>query len=95
MRISKIHEEVLFELIMKNKNKQIDDEFAIDQSQYEIETDAENNSLKATKELEETETVPVDEKMETIHFPWAIGIIIGVLMLLIIACIIVIKVLEH
>ena len=80
---------------MKNKNKQIDDEFAIDQSQYEIEADEENESSKSNKELEETETVPVDEKMETIHFPWAIGIIIGVLMLLIIACIIVIKVLEH
>ena len=95
MRVSKIHEEVLFELIMKNKNKQIDDEFAIDQSQYEIEADEENESSKSNKELEETETVPVDEKMETIHFPWAIGIIIGVLMLLIIACIIVIKILEH
>ena len=44
--------------------------------------------------VEETESVPVDEKIETIHFPWAIGIIIGVLMLLIVACIIVIKVLE-
>lgn len=43
---------------------------------------------------EETETVPVDVKKETIHFPWFIAIIIGVLMVLIIACIIVIKVLE-
>ena len=47
------------------------------------------------KELEETEAVPVDERKETIHFPWAIAIIMGVLMLLIIACFIIIKVLEH
>ena len=44
--------------------------------------------------VEETEKVPVDEKIETIHFPWFIAIIIGVLMVLIVACIIVIKVLE-
>ena len=47
------------------------------------------------KELEETEAVPVDPKKETIHFPWAIAIIMGVLMVLIIACFIIIKVLEH
>ena len=45
-------------------------------------------------ELEETEVVPVDEKRETIHFPWFIAIVMGVLMVLIIACFIVIKVLE-
>ena len=45
--------------------------------------------------IEETESVPIDEKKETIHFPWAIAIIIGVLALLIIACFIVIWVLEH
>ena len=45
------------------------------------------------KELEETEAVPVDPKKETIHFPWAIAIIIGVLMLLIIACFIVVMIL--
>ena len=50
---------------------------------------------KKTNELEETETAPIDEKKETIHFPWAMGIIIGVLMVLIIVCIIVIFVLEH
>ena len=49
---------------------------------------------RKTDELEETESVPVEERKETIHFPWAIAIIIGVLMILIIACIIVIKVLE-
>ena len=48
---------------------------------------------KKTNELEETEVVPVDEQKETIHFPWAIAIIIGVLMVLIIACFIVIMVL--
>ena len=45
--------------------------------------------------VEENESVPVDSKIETIHFPWAIAIIVGVLMALIVACIIVIKVLEH
>ena len=50
---------------------------------------------KKTNEIEETESVPVDDKVETIHFPWAIAIIIGVLMLLIIACFIVIMILEH
>ena len=50
---------------------------------------------KKTNEIEETESVPIDDKVETIHFPWAIAIIIGVLMLLIIACFIVIMILEH
>ena len=45
--------------------------------------------------LEETELTPADENQEKIHFPWAITIIIGVLALLIIACLIVILVLEH
>ena len=48
---------------------------------------------KKTNELEEAEVVPVDDKKETIHFPWAMAIIIGVLMVLIIACFIVIMVL--
>ena len=45
------------------------------------------------EQLEETEVVPVDEKLETIHFPWTIAIIIGVLILLIIACFVVIMIL--
>ena len=49
---------------------------------------------RKSDELEETESVPVEERKETIHFPWAIAIIIGVLMILIIACFIVIKVIE-
>lgn len=44
-------------------------------------------------QLDETESVPIDEKTETIHFPWTIAIIIGVLMVLMIACFIVIMVL--
>lgn len=47
------------------------------------------------EELEPTEYYPIDNKRETIHFPWAIAIIMGVLMVLIIACFIIIKVLEH
>ena len=45
------------------------------------------------EQLEETEVVPVDEKLETIHFPWTIAIIIGVLIVLIIACFVVIMIL--
>lgn len=48
---------------------------------------------KKTSELEETESVPVDQKAETIHFPWSIAIIIGVLMVLIIACFITVMIL--
>ena len=51
------------------------------------------NTQRKDDELEETEVVPVDERKETMHFPWAIAIIIGVLMLLIIACFIVVMVL--
>ena len=77
---------------MKDKKKeQFEEDFSVDQSQYEVEDE---NKIKPTRELEETETVPIEERKETIHFPWAIAIIIGVLMVLIIACIIVIKVLE-
>ena len=48
---------------------------------------------KILHEQQETEVVPIDEKRETIHFPWVAALIIGVLMLLIIACFIVIMVL--
>ena len=77
---------------MKDKKKEeFEEDFSIDQSQYEVEDES---KIKPTRELEEAETVPIEERKETIHFPWAIAIIIGVLMVLIIACIIVIKVLE-
>lgn len=48
---------------------------------------------KNTRKLEETEAVPIDNKVETIHFPWAVAIVIGVLALLIIACFIVVMIL--
>ena len=51
------------------------------------------NKEKILSEPQETESVPVDEKNETIHFPWAMAIIIGVLMLLIIACFVVVMIL--
>ena len=44
-------------------------------------------------EPQETESVPIDPNKETIHFPWSIAIIIGVLMLLIIACFVIIMIL--
>ena len=75
---------------MEKKNEEYKEDFSIDQSQYEIEDD---NKERPTSELEATEVVPIDEKRETIQFPWAIAIIIGVLMVLIIACFIVIMIL--
>lgn len=51
--------------------------------------------MKEDKKVEQeaTESVPVNNKIETIHFPWIAAIIIGVLMLLIIACFVVLLVL--
>ena len=72
------------------KNEEFKEDFSIDESHYEIEDE---NRVKSTDELEATEAVPVDEKRETIHFPWSIAIIIGVLMVLIIACFIIIMIL--
>ena len=43
--------------------------------------------------LEEVEESESSEKKETTHFPWTIAIIIGVLMVLIIACFIVVMIL--
>ena len=45
-------------------------------------------------ELEETETVPIEEKVETIHFPWFMAIVMGALMLIIIGLFIAIKIIE-
>ena len=53
------------------------------------------NEEKENRELEPTESVPVDPKVETIHFPWFIAFFMGALMLAIIACLVVIMVLEH
>ena len=75
---------------MEKKNEEYKEDFSIDESQYEIEDE---NKERPTSELEATEVVPIDEKRETIQFPWAIAIIIGVLMVLIIACFIVIMIL--
>ena len=77
-------------MLDKKENNEFDTDSSIEKSQYEIE---EENKVKLTSELEATESVPVDEKKETIHFPWTIAIIIGVLMVLIIACFIVVMVL--
>ena len=49
---------------------------------------------KVGEKAEETEAVPIDEKRETIHFPWFIAIVMGVLMVAIIALVIIIKVIE-
>ena len=72
------------------KNEGYKEDFSIDESQFEIEYE---KSDKPTSELEATEVVPIDEKRETIQFPWTIAIIIGVVMVLIIACFIVIMIL--
>ena len=81
---------------MKDKKKnEFDDDFKIDESQYEITPEEDENTPRPTEKLDETEVVPVDERKETMEFPWFIAIIIGVLMLCIIACFIVIMVFEH
>ena len=49
----------------------------------------ENNKVQ----IEEEETTEASEKPESIRFPWTIAIIIGVLMVLIIACFIVVMIL--
>ena len=49
---------------------------------------------KKSEELEETEVTPIDEKRETIHFPWFMAIVMGVLMLAIIGLFIAIKIIE-
>ena len=77
-------------MLDKKENNEFDTDSSIENSQYEIE---EENQVKPTSELEATESVPVDEKKKTIHFPWFIAIIIGVLMVLIIACFIVVMIL--
>ena len=48
---------------------------------------------KKTRELQETEAVPINNKIETVRFPWAVAIIIGVLMLLVIICFVVVMIL--
>ena len=47
-----------------------------------------------SEELEETEVAPIDVKRETIHFPWFMAIVMGVLMLAIIGLFIAIKIIE-
>ena len=48
---------------------------------------------RKTEELEPTEVVPIDQKRETIHFPWGMAIIMGILMLCIIVSFIVVMIL--
>lgn len=82
---------------MKKKKTNTNDDFTIDESQFEIDESKfkdEQETPKKDDELESLDDVAIDEKNETIHFPWFIAIIIAALMLLIIGCIIVIKVLE-
>ena len=79
------------------ENKKQDENFKIDESQSEIDkSDYDLEPKDDEKELvkEETETVPVDEKIETIHVPWFIAILIGFLMIAIIGLIIAIKIIE-
>ena len=55
-----------------------------------------NHMIENTEtRLEEVDESEISEKKETTHFPWTIAIIVGVLTLLIIACFIVIWVIEH
>ena len=70
-----------------------DDKYKIDENQYKLDEFEDSDKPRPTKELEETEAVPIDPNKETIHFPWSIAIVIGVLMLLVIACFIVVMIL--
>ena len=82
---------------MKNKKQEVNDDFKIDESQFDIDEfqyTTNKNEVRKDEKLEETEAVPVDEKLETIHFPWFIAIVIGVLMVAIIGLIIAIKIIE-
>ena len=77
--------------------KQTNNDFEIDESQFEVdksEYDVSPKEEKQESKLEETEAVPIDVDKETIHFPWFIAIIIGVLMIAIIGLIIAIKIIE-
>ena len=79
------------------EKKKQDENFKIDESQFEIdksEYELEPKDDKNEPAKEETEAVPVDEKIETIHFPWFIAIVIGFLMLAIVGLIIAIKIIE-
>ncbi len=49
---------------------------------------------KKTNKLEETEAAPIEAKKETIHFPWAIAIIIGVLIVCMVVFFVLAKVFE-
>ena len=44
--------------------------------------------------LEETEAAPIEAKKETIHFPWAIAIVIAVLIVCIVVFFVLAKVFE-
>lgn len=46
-----------------------------------------------TQQIEETEATPIDAKTESVHFPWTMAIIIGVLIVLMIACFVTIMIL--
>ena len=49
---------------------------------------------RKTSELEETAAVEIDQKRETIHFPWAIAIVIAVLIVCIVVFFVLAKVFE-
>ena len=84
--------------MLDKKNKKVDDSYSIDESQFDIDKSqydtSEEPSKKEEPKMEETEVAPIDEKIETIHFPWFIAIVIGVLMVAIIGLIIAIKIIE-
>ena len=82
---------------MKNNKQEVNDDLKIDESQFVIDESqyaTNKDEVRKDEKLEETEVVPVDEKHETIHFPWFIAVVIGVLMVAIIGLIIAIKIIE-
>ena len=49
---------------------------------------------KKTEKLEETEAAPIEAKKETIHFPWAIAIVIAALIVCMVVFFVLAKVFE-
>jgi len=74
-----------------------DDRFEIDDDEFKIDGDEflDENRERKTEELEPSEQVPVNDKIETIHFPWSIAVIMGFLMVVIITLIVLIKVIGQ
>ena len=83
---------------MGKRKKDFDNDYKIDEKQFEIDPDQyeieDENKPRPTSQLEAAVEIPVNEETETTEFPWKTGaIIVGVLIALIVICFIVVMVL--